>query len=155
MLLTYVSKSDFEEPEFITEISRILEWHDKYVKEGINANGLHVLMQSRSRLSILIEYLGQYVADLNAQSKETEFKRRIVRDRAILLYRGQGDTTVDSQAKARIECEPWDKKEVEAKKHAQEAIALLKAVEQTLNAMSGEIRSLEGDLKRANYSQVV
>lgn len=138
----HISMADFETPDFITEINRILEWHDDFVHKGMDPLFTHTLRMSRSRLAKLMENLGVFVARLKKDFKDIEYKRRRVRDKTTLLKKAEGLSVAESQAHARLMCEDYDDQLTEAERIWKEADVLYDTVYQTLNAMAGEIKAL-------------
>lgn len=138
----HISLADFEPPDFITEINRILSWHDDFVHKGMDPLFTHTLRMSRTRLAKLLENLGVFSARLKKDFKDLEYKRRRVRDKMVLLKKSEGLTVGESQAHARLACEDYDEQVTEAERVWKEAEVLYDTVYQTLNAMAGEINAL-------------
>lgn len=146
-LVSYVSMSDFEEPEFIPAIQRILDWHQQFAEQEFPTGGLQVLMQARARLARFNEDLGRYKSELETVKLETEYKRRRIKDTLLLKYRKDGMTISEAQAQSRIDSETYDNLHVESTRDYKDVCALYDTVQQTLNAMAGVLRHLEVEYK--------
>ena len=152
-LVAYVAMSDFGEPDFITGIQRILDWHQKFAEDKFPTGALNHLMQARAKLARLNEDLGRYRSELEREKLEIEFKRKRIRDTLLLKYRKDGMTGVEAQAQSRVDCEKYDNMLIEATKSYKEVWALYDSVNQTLNAMAGERSHLEQEYKYAAISE--
>lgn len=146
-LVSYVSMSDFEEPDFISAIQRILDWHQQFAEMEFPAGGLQILMQARAKLARFNEDLGRYKSELETIKLETEYKRRRIKDTLLLKYRKDGMTISEAQAQARVDSETYDNLHVEATRDYKDVCALYDTVNQTLNAMAGERSHLEQEYK--------
>lgn len=149
----YVSLADFETPDFIVEINRILGWHEKFVNEGMDPYLTQTLRMSRVKLAALLKELGEFRSTLKKNYTDLDFLRRRVRDKTMLLKKSEGLTATESQAHARLMCEDYDHKVSEAEKQWHDVCALYDAVNQTLNAMAGEISALQTHQNAESFAE--
>lgn len=150
----FVSLSDFEDKEYIQKISSILERHDRFIKNQMPSSDYSNLMKARAELARQSEWLGRLRAQYAAEHKASEFKRRRVFDNMLLINKKNGDTDGVSRAKARQEIKAYDDEVTDFLKLKLEAEALVKVVDQTLNAMAGEVRQLEKEQSRTNIQDI-
>lgn len=151
--VTLVSYSEFEPAEWMGDVQRVLEWHDSTMEKGITSNDYDALMKARSKLSRCIEWLGLLKAETANAYVKAGYDRRRKRDNLKIIYM-QGSSSVSmAESKARVETESYDNEHAQSLKDKIKTETLYDTVKETLNAMAGEIRTLENELKTLNYQQ--
>jgi hypothetical protein len=150
--LGFVSLDDFEYPDFVSKTERILEWHEGFVNDGLPAEQFQILLQSRTQLSKLLKPLGDYVAYWENERKKAEHRQQMAKDAAFLISIKQGSMTTIANAEARQATSTYGDEVLQLLNAQKRADALLSAVNQTLNAMAGNIKQVQSEMNKANYA---
>ena len=147
-----VAYTDFEDPDFIAEILRILEWHDAFVKNAMPANEYQLLIRSRARLSLLSGWLGNFVAALESERNGILNTMKKVKNN-IFLAKIKTETQKIADVEAAVAVESYNEASIDARRNFKEAESLLKSVNNVLNAMAGEVKVMEREANQVNYRE--
>lgn len=151
-VVTYVSYSAFEHPDFINKIQAILSWYRSFTNNGSPTHQYPLLLRAKSTLAQLNADLGSYKALLDSHYTETIFARRRARDKEYLKMRQLEHTVADARASAQVAMQEYERRQIEAQRSRTQVSTLYDTVLQVLNAMANTIKALEREYNYAGQS---
>ncbi len=134
-------------------IGKIIAWYrDKYKSDPTRENIGH-LLAARRRLSAALYNIRGDVAEAKAEREKADFNRKRNYADRVLVHRQGGMTNIESESKARLDNGEHEDAYTDAVRAHEYYRLTFESVKEVLNAISGDLRNLEDEYKRANHSQ--
>lgn len=146
----------------ISEANRFLVYYGDLPKI-LQVGMLNDISMSRRRIVYISSIIGNYVGELKGEKERTYALRKILFSKKKHQFRtgkndegkkvNEGMTATDAAELAEIECSKLRLKEAEDEKNYLQARVLYDSLIKALDSLSGDLRRLEEEYKKINYSQ--
>lgn len=136
------------------EVAKILQWYRgrPNTMKDIDKASLERMLAARRKLSVLHVEVGEIDAYFTEEYERAIIERKdYMADRVV--FHKQTNTATESEAKARRDAKAMYQWEVKMRGASKKARNKFDAVDKILNSMAGDIRHLESEYKRINYTQ--